>query len=184
MAKITSAKKSTAPAAPSRASRVAGKVSFRENKVKLASLSATVTLSRKDQVVEIPCFITSIDEDNIVVRQKARHGSSKQIVQAYPMSSVAAYTNALGFGVVHVLATAPVLVLKDQSVSYEGIFVVATDNKSGEVTRLNTTVGHVSVVVDDEGLEKSVNSSKSAPAQVKRTGTRLKKVVDNDQDFE
>lgn len=184
MAKAPAARKPAASSLPTRASRVAAKVSFRENKVKLASLSATVTVSRKDQVVEIPCFITSIEDDNIVVRQKARHGSSKQIVKSYPMSAVSAYTNALGFGVVHVLDVTPVLVLKDQSVSYDGIFVVATDNKTGEVTRLNTTVGQVSVVVEDEGLDKPVNNnSKSAPAQIKRT-TKLKKVVDNDQDFE
>ena len=157
------------PTAPTRASRV--KTAFRTDKVKIEKLSSVVTIFGESQIVEVQCFIINITDDHIVVRQKARAGSSKQIVKTYPMSKVVAFTDTAGdLGVIHVLAREAVLTLKDQSVTYDGAFVISTDNKSGEVTKINTANCTVENTVEDE------NAGVEAPVKRPAKKTELKVV--------
>jgi hypothetical protein len=163
MAKGAIVKKVERPTAPTRASRV--KTAFRTDKVRIEKLSSIVTVYGDNQIVEVPCFIINTTDDHLVVRQKARAGSSKQVIRSYPRSKVAAFTDTAGdLGILHVITREAVLILKDQSVSYEGLYVVATDNKSGEVTRINTECCTVEVSVEDENVGAQVASKRPAKA--------------------
>lgn len=176
-------KKSDRPSAPTRASRI--KTPFRTDRVKMEKLSSTVTVFGDAQVVEVPCFIVGINEAHIVVRQKARAGSSKQIVKSYPRSKVAAFTDTAGdLGVLHVIQRDAVLTLKDQSVSYEDSYVIATDNKSGEVTKINTACCTVEVTVEDENVAAEVPAKRTVKKQelkVVPTGKRNARNRDDDE---
>ena len=87
------------------------------------------------------------------------------------MSKVVAFTDTAGdLGVIHVLAREAVLTLKDQSVTYDGAFVISTDNKSGEVTKINTANCTVENTVEDE------NAGVEAPVKRPAKKTELKVV--------
>ncbi len=176
---------------PTRASRI--KTTFRTDKVRLEKLSATVTVYGESQLIEVPCFIVSSTDEGLVVRQKARAGSSKQVVKTYPRSRVITQTVELGNGIVHVIDRAPVLVLKDQSVAYEGTDLLATDNKSGEVTRINTVNPSVvvDVVVEDENAASKAVAKKTAGTKPQlqavtggkaKTSSRSKRASDFDDE--
>ena len=146
-----------------RASRAGNKLgALRQVKCALAKLPSTVTLSRR-QVTEVAGFIVSVDDHSLCIRQRMRHGSSKQVVRSYPLTDVVSRTEGVNcFGVIHVITDTPVLILKDQSVSYSGSTIVATDNKTGEVTNIYPSA---LISVEILGDEPSDRSSSSAPSK-------------------
>lgn len=159
-----------------RATRAGNKLgALRQVKCALAKLPSTITLSRR-QVTEVAGFIVSVDEHSLCIRQRLRHGSSKQVVRSYPLTDVVSRTEGVNcFGVIHVITDTPVLILKDQSVTYSGAVIVATDNKTGEVTNIYPSPLISVEILGDEPSDRAAPVKSSKGSNVAKIGNGKKK---------
>lgn len=129
--------------------RVAKLGSTKLSAKQISGLDATVKVTTV-QPTQVQGFILASDDTGVILRQAKSSGSSKPAVKHYLRGDILAETGEVNsVGVLTVMMESDVtgLSLRRANVSFEGNEVVATDNDTGDVLRINRSIPGIKVDV-------------------------------------
>lgn len=119
------------------------------NPKQIEGLDATVKVTTR-LPVQVNGFILASDADGVTIRQAKGSGSSKPVVKNYPRADILSElgeVNGPGQLLAFLETEVRELVIRRASVAFEGNEVIATDNDTGDVIRINRSIPGVNVEV-------------------------------------